>query len=301
MLSILGCKQNGTENVEQKFLDNECVDYFYDLTNDYPTNFFGSCGYAATAAALRYYDYMYDDTIVDSKYEQNQGLKHAAKNDIIDLNADTYYDFLKQTTEDYLQSYLIVEANEKFGIYNSEAYFPAEVKGGFYCRIGGYYAEVQAVLDYYLYILKNFSTSSITTIRLTSDVRNQLIEHIKAGNPAIVSCRDKNESGHVFIVYDYDEENDEIYGNSLTMENYNHMKISSAYETFDYVIILDYNEIQSTDNTTTAAPDDTRQINLFTIWQKNQTLRYIFLLRSILTWMYRHWQRDWYCNPAWMV
>lgn len=29
--NLIGCKKNNVENVEQKFLANDCVDYFYDL------------------------------------------------------------------------------------------------------------------------------------------------------------------------------------------------------------------------------------------------------------------------------
>lgn len=145
------------------------------------------------------------------------------------------------TVDDYLQSFLIVEANKKFNIYNPKNKFPTEIRYGSYCRIMGYYTEVQAVLDDYLYNVKGFSEELIETKRIKEDVRNTIVNEIKNCNPVLVSCRDKKGRGHIFIIYDYDCGTGEIYGNSLTMEGYNHMRISSAYKKIEYAIVLKYN------------------------------------------------------------
>lgn len=84
--NLISRKKKHAENVDNRFLDNKCVNYFYDLNEDYPTNCYGSWGYVAIASLLRYYVFIYNDSIIENKYKENNGLKHVDKEKVKKLN-----------------------------------------------------------------------------------------------------------------------------------------------------------------------------------------------------------------------
>lgn len=240
-----GCsnKRGLPQNVEGVFLHNQCTEYFYNLEDRYPTNALGTCGYTAASTLLMYYDYVYDDTLIDEKYEDRKkepyGLYRADREVVEGMNAVDYYHFLEDTKDKYFQSYLITMANEKYHVYNEKSSLPGVLNNGSRSRIPEYYEETHAVIDYYLYEIKGVDEKKYKTYRIKDNIRDTVIKKVMSGIPVLMSVSFNHKDSHILICYDYDEENDELYANALWMENYNHLKLSSCYDTMTAPIVIE--------------------------------------------------------------
>lgn len=237
---LTACKKNERylDNPNKTFLNNSCTSYFYNLGDDYPVNVKGSCGYVAASMLLRYYDYTVNDNIIDLKYQNNMGLKREDYTQIEDMSNDEYLSFLQKTKDTYFHSLLIVSACERYSIYKPASKTPFITYHGDQSRIDGYYSEVFAIIDNYLYDVKGFNEYEIYVSRIQDNVRDEMINLVKAGVPILVNLNYNGKDDHTCIVYDYDEVNDELYANFLMYENYNHVKISGYYNKMNSPLYL---------------------------------------------------------------
>lgn len=83
----------------------------------------------------------------------------------------------------------------------------------------------------FYYARKNENNNSLLT---ENELRMKIISYLQKGQPVIVGGTTSSNSGHVFIAYEYDEENDIIYGNAGWGSNYNHVNIEK-----DIVVTID--------------------------------------------------------------
>lgn len=247
-----------SENNDRVFLENDCTDYFFHLTENYPSNSKGSCGYVAACALFAYYDLFFDENIVEEKYElrdvESFGLKHIELSDVENLDNYEYYDFLKTNQDKYLVAKLIVSANERFLdssgdtiLYRFKNKNPMMLFYGSQSRFSTCSSETQFIMNYYLHELRGFSKDYITVNKITTK-RDVIIEKIKMGIPVVISVlKSSKGSGHTCIVYDYDEVEDEIYGHLLMMPEfndsriYNHIKITTFYKYIREPLVLEIN------------------------------------------------------------
>lgn len=250
-LLLTACEQNPEplEDTDYLFLHNQCTEYFFNLTENYPLNSKGSCGYVAACSLLEYYDIYYDDTIVDSKYElrdpldtTSPGLRKMDYAQVKDLDNYQYYKYLRENQDNYLQAFLIYQINELYAEPVDEEttkYYFYHFNSDYPCTVGEDHwtsnfrdadCEIEIFMNNYLHKFMSFDKEYIHVDRLTAgnsskSARSLVIEKVKQGIPVSVSIKQK-KSGHRCIAYDYDEEEDELYVNTLTMENFRHVKLS---------------------------------------------------------------------------
>lgn len=213
--------------------------YFNNLTENFGNNIKGSCTYIAFAMLLSYYDTYWDDTIIPENYDMITMLS----NDKLDLNAESpgiytenrslvwnsmstanYYQVVEQYSNAHFHLKLIQMGKEKFGQYQFE-------NSSSPCGLT--YSELADLMNYYLYDYMNFNTSEINYISTSSNVRQFVIDNIQNGKPVLVRMGSNNVSGigHAFILYDYDESNDELYGHwgwKLEGYKFEHIKLSTT-------------------------------------------------------------------------
>lgn len=241
------------------FLNNQCTQYFFNMTQNFPLNTKGSCGYAAACALLEYYDIYFDDTIVDSKYElrneedkSSPGLVKMEYAEVKDLDNYQYYKYLVQNQEKYLQAFLIVQVNEhwaktlengdkQYFFYHFNSDSPCTVGDGYLSHFSNGECEVQVFMNYYLQDLMGFDKDYIHVDCLEKEwwqsTRSVIIKKVKQGIPVFVSAR-KNKSGHRCIIYDYDEEENELYANLMQMDNLRHVKVSLFSDELEYPLVI---------------------------------------------------------------
>lgn len=229
-------------NVEGVFLKNSCTDYFYNLGDRFPANLIGSCGYTSVSTLLMYYDYSFDDSLIDERYEDRSekpyGLNRIDRQDVSGYEATQYYDYLVDHTDDYFQAYLIVEANKKFSLFDPHSASPFALNYGSMSRLSDYYEEAHAVLDYYIHDLRGYSEEQYSVRRIKENIRDTVIDKVKEGVPVLMSVSRKGKEHHLLICYDYDEDEDELYANALWTDNCNHLKLSSLYDTMTAPIYI---------------------------------------------------------------
>lgn len=112
---------------------------------------------------------------------------------------------------------------------------------------GLYNYQLLDLMDYYLYDYMNFDTSKISYTSTSSNVRQFVIDNIQDGTPVLVRMGSTSVSGigHAFILYDYDETNDELYGHwgwKLGSYKFEHIKLSTTpYNDFWDATVLNVN------------------------------------------------------------
>ena len=203
------------------FLNNYATNYFYHLRQNFADNEVGSCSYVAAAMLLSYYDTYWNDDIIYDHYDANNdsfieeplenvsvspGIKMEDYDDfktelgLSSIDVNNYDTIVTNYYGDYFHLYLIKLARDN-GIYNAlDCYslFPGGVKN---------------LLEYYLTDKRGFTDYTVNFEHITgfSDVRSYAIEKVKQGIPVFVSTTNIDLEAHSFIIYDYDEINDELY------------------------------------------------------------------------------------------
>ena len=215
--------------------------YFSNLTRNFGNNVKGSCTYIAFAMLLSYYDTYWDDSIIPESYDMITMLSNNVlgltvespgiysedtilpEDDDISISTDDYYQLIEQYSNAHFHLKLIQLGKEKFGQYK----FDNESN-----PCGLLYAHLVELMNYYLYDYMGFTTSEISYTSCTSNVRQFVIDNIQAGKPVLVRMGSTTVSGgHAFILYDYDEVNDELYGHwGWKYNNYEfeHIKLSTT-------------------------------------------------------------------------
>ena len=200
-------------HVNSTFLDTYAAHYFLQLKDNIPNNFKGSCSYVAATMLLSYYDTYWDDNIVEDRYIEktdfnsnllslkSPGPKSISDADEILYTEAEYYEILENFCNTDLQCNLIKMAVEEHidGIFEYFSLFPHEVK---------------LLLEHYLYEEIGFSSSEVSVeliIPGTTNLREYTIEKVTQGIPVFVSAAASLDSAHSFIIYDYDENADELY------------------------------------------------------------------------------------------
>lgn len=249
-------KIDWSENKDRIFLKNPCTDYFFNLTENFPTNSKGSCGYVAGCSLFAYYDLIFDDNLVEEKYQlrnkKSFGLKHVNLYDVENLSNVEYYAFLKANQDEYLMAKLIVSSNERFLTDTGESFLyaansnkPMELYDGSNSRFIDSDCEVQVIMNYYLHELMGFSSDYISAKQLPTN-RDLIIQKIQEGIPVLAAVKNGYGTGHICIIYDYDEIEDELYAHLLMQPEYNesrmykHVKLSSFYKTMKYPVYIEF-------------------------------------------------------------
>ena len=242
-------------NVPTTFLDTFAAHYFLQLKNSIPDNFEGSCSYVAATMLLSFYDTYWNGNVIDNKYEEkgivtttlfsalSPSTKTTSDSDIISATKTkfpdnttftdaNYYEALIDYSETDLQRKLIKIAVEEHidGVFEYFSLFPHEVK---------------SLLEYYLFTERGFSSSDVSVelvIPGITDIKQYAIEKVKQGIPVFVSAAESLTSAHSFIIYDYDETNDELYCHMGWGANKTHVAFSTIeYQIFEGAVSLSIN------------------------------------------------------------
>ena len=210
---IENCMIIGTGNYDQEvilFLDNYATYYFSELTNNFGNNYIGSCSYTAAAMLLSYYDTYWDDGIIPEHYEKNrlsfnnslpissQTNSPGILRETVPQNVD-YSSFVESNKDQYFHLKLIsIGLETGIDLLGDYVLFPNSVKD---------------LLEYYFYDILEYDSSDVTVDHITGfeDVREYAINKVKQGIPVFVSATNPEGSAHSFIIYDYNEEDDELY------------------------------------------------------------------------------------------
>lgn len=219
--------------------------YFKNLTNNFGNNIKGSCTYVAFAMLLSYYDTYWDDSIIPENYDmvtmlssnelglnvESPGIYTENESIMpIGISTEDYYQAVERYSNSHLHLKLIQMGKEKFGQYEfDDPYTPC----------GLTYYELLDLADCYLYDYMGFNTSKISHTSTRNNVRQFVINNIQNGKPVLVRMKSTTITGigHAFILYDYDEVNDELYGHlgwKSSTYGYEHIKLSTTL--YDYFL-----------------------------------------------------------------
>ncbi len=222
--------------------DTYLKNYFNGLTTNMGHNTIGSCGYVALGMILSYYDSYLDDNIVPEQYDVKA---NSSDSDFVSIqnspgvkddNTHIFYGEdekdsdkiiknkkcfeLLSNMEDSLHAKLImigndlkyVDLSDPNGPFGTFEYQRIEILEKYFEEIG--------ITDYEI---KTFNGSS------QEGYREFVKENVLAGYPVLVGA-----SGHAFIVYDYDSDNDILYGNAGWVGYYSYMHFDYSIEFPDY-------------------------------------------------------------------
>lgn len=223
--------------------------FFYNSYVNNIKNSIGNCGYTAISMLLSYYDSYWNDNIILEAYDS--GVNLISNNDmgyyidapgIIDNSVFSYSKNVEELSKkekdseirNFINQVISNKENSFFGLLLSYA-----ISNGYYSTksliddLGVNYKIMTSTLNSYIEnnLLLNENVTLISSNAevdkvSTNVIRNKIIEKLKEGEPVIVGgngyndldtngiqSKDEKTIGHVCIAYDYDEENDIIYGN----------------------------------------------------------------------------------------
>lgn len=237
--------------------------YFSNLNNNFPYNIKGSCSYVSVSMLLSFYDTYWNDNFIPDKYESTSevvenkvlnltdspGVKNEKDINILKDNysntevlsmAIDYHDTILQM--DLLSLGII-----KYDIYDSSSIYSCATLLS---------TMVDITYDYFLKStsLTNNDINIIYDSSNSNQMRNTIVNKVKQGIPVVVSA--SNYKGtHAFIVYDYDEQNDELYGHFGWQSEeegpnpYTHISLSKeGYGTFHEIFYFEPNISHSHSN-----------------------------------------------------
>ena len=247
-----GTKEPGTyTQISTLFLDNYATYYFSQLTINLGVNHKETCSYVAVEMLLSFYDIYWNDNIIDDKYEEQEYFdRTVCINDFIyGPGTKSEIDELQQLKNSYeigANDKLTDEVYNEFILDYCSTYFHLEL-----IRIGQQHLEEsylisqidrEELLQYYLFTERGFNPSnvSIEYPNCGENIREYIVNNVKRGIPVLVGANNSTGGiGHAFIIYDYDEDEDELYchmGWRRDIENrndYSHVALSDT----DYVDI----------------------------------------------------------------
>ena len=203
--------------------------YFNNLNSNFGNNAYGSCTYVSIGMLLSFYDSYWDDSFIPEQYDVNAyfqstlqqnadfefppfdvdspGIMFESNSLVSNLNMNEYLNVVSNNSNTYFQFKLIqlgksLFGNEKFDNSTNP--------------LGMTHSELISFLNYYLFTYRSMSSSNVLITSENSNslmVRNYTISKIRDGIPVILRAKKigTSNSGHSFIAYDYDENNNEIY------------------------------------------------------------------------------------------
>lgn len=252
ILSLTSCSVNEivVHNVDVKYLNTECCEYFFNLRKNYVQNVQSSCAYQSFSMLLGYYDVYYNDNIVDEKYivngyaENNKlisspGCIHEDINSSDYQNPVKYYEYVEETKEYNLQSFLISMLAEKYNLYNKNLEGRACVIKSANSRIEGYNNELELLFSEYFYTYKGFTEEEICLKRIYT--REALINLLKKGIPVLSRAYNSYDSGHYQIIYDYDEKEDNLYSHMGWYLDSYHADLKESFKKIDQLYYIEIN------------------------------------------------------------
>lgn len=219
--------------------------YFKELENNFGYNTHGSCGYVATAMMLSYYDTYLDDSIITEQYDkegfidssldlsninnESPGIErevnslcptNSGASKLKDLDSENYWKVVENHWRIYFHLYLIKLAEEEFNMYHDtlgaleECGIQVPIDSDNPCASAMLHQK--SLIEYYLYDIKNYTSSDVSLEYANTDVRNFAINKIKNGQPVMLLLG--GLSGFHFVVaYDLDDKgttdnsDDDIY------------------------------------------------------------------------------------------
>lgn len=220
LLLLCCCSFSSLRTINYK---NYAVAYYENLTDNFPYNYRGSCGYVSMCMLLSYYDsYLSDDVVheffdvnsaSDGSYVPGVNGSPGVRQDFL-VNGDSctnqeYLDMIERNKQTSLHSYLLSEGIRLGACHTG---LDNKINFGLMCD------EEISLLNIYLSNKTPFSTTTneveircYNTINCGSEqaTRDAIISSIKAQRPIMLSL--SGTSNHSVIAYDYDEENDIIY------------------------------------------------------------------------------------------
>lgn len=132
--------------------------------------------------------------------------------------------YIRENSDTYLQFYLICLGANLIPSINSSM-----------DDLGLNYLQIMRILEAYLSEI--FVGSEYRIMSSCLNVRQSVISAVKRGIPCILEV-----PGHFVVAYDYDEENDILYGHlGWHGEDFQHVNLDDAYGSYESFIYLDIN------------------------------------------------------------
>lgn len=253
---VMDIDPNANTSVQQYYYNDPtlylsnyyAVHYFNKLTTNFGQNEKGSCCYIAMAMLLSYYDTSWDDNVIPENYDMITLLQNDQF--VLDLESpgiytdynivprgvstNDYYQIVEKYSNFYLQLKLIQLGKEKFGQYKFDTSMNP---------CGLFVSQIQELLEYYLYEYNDYQKSDVEIEQGSGDLRAYVKKKVRQGVPVLVTMS-SSAGGHAFIIYDYNETTDELYGHMgwrPGSTRYTHIAIStSVYTTFTSATTLNF-------------------------------------------------------------
>ena len=196
---------------------NETILYFKNLYTYSPVNSHGSCGYVSFIQYLSYYDTFWNDSIIPTKYERNQGnvaslsLARAVSPGVVRQSYpnDNLYDYIQNNKATDFQMYLMSVVNESQG--NSVNDYSYSIGMWDYDRILNELFKSTTVTFTYKRV-RDFGLNAKPTDQSVIDWFDLYVKHqINLGNPVMLHIADYNEitakyeKYHSVVAYYYDD------------------------------------------------------------------------------------------------
>ena len=233
-----------------------------------------TCGYAAISMLLAFYDSYWHERFVPDDLEWDKGMYNSVTDNIAKTfsaeteyqawqeasdNGDTYGEFVNDTYDEYLESYLITLGKELGYCNDNSTIYPL---------IG---TTAKSLLEYYLYDIQDFTTDQVTVhIERAADpghsdetLFNTMKEHILDGYPVIYAgipynvgnhdyeiasdAVDDLIDGHLLMAYDTVGSENNITDIKLhtgwDWAGHEHTTVNTTeYDSWNYIIWLEINE-----------------------------------------------------------
>lgn len=247
--------------------DNFLQMYFDNLTYNYGVNYKGSCGYVAIGMLLSYYDTFLNDDIIPEQYDinsigQNNNMilrrnspgvmrdyvadSESASNWLggFDLDSFDYYNSISSLSNVSLHAKLICIGAE-LGYYK---FYAAKNFAGtnFMKRLNVIEYYMDNVIDYAdKYEIESINATLFPSLR--ENVRNFTIEKVQNGQPVLLAvCND--DYGHAVIAYDYDENENKLYGHMGWGPDETHVSIEDEFNVYQSALVINFQEEHSHTN-----------------------------------------------------
>lgn len=231
--------------------------YFDCLTQRFPMNYKGNCGYVGIAMLLSYYDTYLNDLIIPENFDE---VSFGVETDMVErrnspgVNKDFIFETINGSlvfgdnlsNQEFL-SHIINNKNSQFicnlmnigyelGYYKSNSDMPCLT----------YNFERINILNNYLTGLgflnsRDFYIDSF--LGIDSDVRNYIINKISIGQPVLASVGSyESEYGHVVIAYDYISSNNTILCHDGLSQDHTRLAIEDfGYNYFTNAMVVNFN------------------------------------------------------------
>lgn len=202
--------------------------YFSNLTEHFPENKHGSCGYVACAMYLTYLDTFWDDNIVEEDYEDytvsDFDYGHSETPYLpYDTTSPGCYNESElgagNSVKDYYDNIVIPNKDKSLQFLLISEYILGNLGGSLNIGFGVFDTSLYEILQGYLVNYRGYDITSFDFFTNSEDHEdiddylsyNDFIKkYIDLGIPVL--CTVKNSDGkHVVIAYDYDETSGEIY------------------------------------------------------------------------------------------